>query len=100
MAVLRSAGARPVHVFMLLCIESALLTLAGILTGLLLHYVLTALGSVFLQQNFGLSIVLALPDSSDFLILAAIAFAGVLAGTLPALQAYRKSLADGLSQRL
>lgn len=100
MAVLRSAGARPAHVFLLLCLESAALTFGGIIAGLGLHYILTGLGSVFLQQKYGLSIALALPDNSDLKILLAIAVAGVLAGSLPALQAYRKSLSDGLSQRL
>ncbi len=100
MAVLRSAGARPAHVFMLLCIESTVLTLGGILAGLLLHYLLTAIGSLFMQQRFGLNIALALPGSTDLKILLAIACAGLVAGTFPALQAYRKSLADGLSQRL
>ncbi len=100
MAVLRSAGARPANVFMLLCIESTVLTLGGILLGLFLHYVLTGLGSLFLQQQYGLSINLALPDRTDYLILLAIGVAGLLAGTIPALQAYRKSLSDGLSQRL
>ena len=100
MAVLCSAGARPAHVFLLLCLESAALTLGGIIAGLGLHYILTGLGSVFLQQKYGLSIALALPNNSDLKILLAIAVAGVLAGSLPALQAYRKSLSDGLSQRL
>jgi len=100
MAVLRSAGARPLHVFILLCIESTALTLGGIAAGLLLHYVLTGLGAIFMQQHYGLSITLALPDSSDLKILLTIALAGLLAGTIPALQAYRKSLSDGLSQRL
>ena len=100
MAVLRSTGARPAHVFMLLCIESTVLTLGGIVVGLFLHYVLTGLGSIFMQQRFGLNIALALPDRTDLMILLAIAVAGLFAGTLPALQAYRKSLADGLSQRL
>lgn len=100
MAVLRSAGARPAHVFLLLCIESTVLTLGGIVVGLALHYVLTYVGSFFMQQRFGLSITPALPDSSDLRILFAIAVAGLVAGTLPALQAYRKSLSDGLTQRL
>ena len=100
MAVLRSTGARPGHVFLLLCIESTVLTIGGIVAGLLLHYVLTSLGSIFMQERFGLTISLGWPDSSDLKILLAIAIAGLLAGTLPALQAYRKSLADGLSQRL
>jgi len=100
MAVLRSTGARPAQVFLLLCIESTVLTLGGIVVGLLLHYVLTSVGSLFMQQRFGLSLSLGLPDATDVKILLAIAIAGLLAGTLPALQAYRKSLADGLSQRL
>jgi len=100
MAVLRSSGARPLHVFLLLCIESTVLTLAGIFAGLLLHYVLTGLGSIYIQQRFGLSINVSLPGASDLKILVTIAIAGLLAGTLPALQAYRKSLADGLAQRL
>lgn len=100
MAILRSTGARPAHVFLLLCIESTLLTLGGIVIGLLMHYVLTGLGSVFLQQEFGLSIALAMPNNTDLKILLAIAVAGLVAGTVPALQAYRKSLTDGLSQRL
>jgi len=100
MAVLRSAGAKPFHVFLLLCIESAALTLGGIIAGLLLHYVLTGLGSLFLQQKYGLSIAISFPGGSDLTILVTIAFAGLVAGTIPALQAYRKSLSDGLSQRL
>jgi len=100
MAVLRSVGARPAHVFLLLCIESTLLTLGGIAAGLALHYILTAAGSLFLQQRFGLSITLSLPNSTDTRILASVAIAGLLAGMIPALQAYRKSLADGLSQKL
>lgn len=100
MAVLRSSGARPAHVFLLLCVESTILTLGGIVVGLLLHYLLTGIGSLFMQQKFGLSVTLAPPNTSDLKILAAIALAGLVAGTLPALQAYRKSLSDGLAQRL
>ena len=100
MAILRSVGARPAHVFWLLCIESALITLGGIMMGLALHYLLVGIGSVYLQQQFGLSVPLTLPTPSDLQILLSIAIAGLFAGALPALQAYRKSLADGLSQKL
>ncbi len=99
MAILRSTGARPAHVFQLLCIESTLLTFIGIVAGLLFHYLLISLGSVFLQERFGLSLNLSLPNLRDISILLAIALAGLIAGTLPALQAYRTSLSDGLSQR-
>ncbi len=100
MAVLRSVGARPEHVFVLLCIESTLLTLGGIVAGLLMHYIITGLGSLYLMQRFGLSVQLSLPQSIELKILASVAVAGLLAGMIPAFQAYRKSLADGLSQKL
>lgn len=100
MAVLRSTGARPSHVFLLLCIESTVLTAGGIVAGVILHYALTGIGSIYLQQRFGLSLPLSLPENGDIKILFYVAIAGVIAGTLPALQAYRKSLADGLSQRI
>ena len=98
MAILRSVGARPAHVFRLLCIESFLLTIGGIIAGLILHYVLTGIGSIILKKEFGLSIQLSLPQQTELIILCSIAIAGLVAGTFPAIQAYRKSLADGLSQ--
>ena len=100
MAVLRSVGARPAHVFMLLCIESALLTFAGIVVGLLAHYVLTGLGTLFMQEKYGLAVQFSAPTITEWKILAGVALAGLLVGTIPALQAYRKSLADGLAQKL
>ncbi len=99
MAVLRSVGARPMHVFVLLCIESALLTLAGIVIGLLVHYLLTGLGSLFLQEQYGITVTLSAPTLTEWKILVGIAAAGILAGTIPAAQAYRKSLSDGLAQK-
>lgn len=100
MAVLRSVGARPAHVFVLLCIETAFLTLAGIVVGVAMHYVLTGAGSLFLQERFGLSVPFTWPHQGEWKILGFIAVAGLLAGTIPALQAYRKSLSDGLSQHI
>ncbi len=100
MAVLRSVGARPAHVFLLLCIESALLAIGGIIAGLVLHYLIVGAGSFYLQDRFGLAVPLTLPQQADIQILVGVAFAGLIAGMIPALQAYRKSLADGLSQKV
>ena len=100
MAVLRSVGARPVHVFLLLCIESALLALGGIIAGLFLHYLIVGAGSVYLQERFGLAVQLGMPQSAEIKILIGVALAGLVAGMIPAMQAYRKSLADGLSQKI
>ncbi len=100
MAILRSSGARPLHVFMLLCIESTLLTIVGVILGLALHYLLTLVGGQWLQHRYGINVPLALPGRNDLMILLSIIVAGFLAGLLPAFSAYRKSLADGMAQRL
>ena len=57
-------------------------------------------GSVYLQERFGLAVQLGLPQSAEIKILIGVALAGLVAGMIPAMQAYRKSLADGLSQKI
>lgn len=100
MAILRSAGARPAHVFLLLCIESSLLTVVGVILGVALHYLLTLVGGQWLQHHYGINVTPGMPGRSELMILFTIILAGLLAGFLPALSAYRKSLADGMAQRL
>ncbi len=100
MAILRASGARPSYIFRLLCTESALLSALGIVFGLLLHYLIMGIAAIWAQAQFGLDLSLGLPTDSDLLILAGIFVAGILVGTLPAMRAYRHSVADGMIQRL
>ena len=100
MAILRASGARPAQIFALLSMESALLSLAGIIAGCIMHVLAVVVGGYWLQERFGLDVTLAMPESSDLLILAGVLVAGTFAGCLPALKAYRQSLADGMAQRL
>lgn len=100
MAILRASGARPAQIFALLSMESALLSLAGIIVGGVMHLLAVIVGGYWLQQRFGLDVTLAMPESGDLLLLAGVLVAGTFAGCLPALKAYRQSLADGMAQRL
>jgi len=100
MAILRAVGARPLHVFLLLEFESALLAAAGVLTGFALTWTTLALAGPLLERQFGLFMEVGAPTGYDLAIAAAVVAAGVLAGLLPAWRAYRNSLADGLSIRL
>lgn len=100
MAILRASGARPGHIFGLLCAESSLLSLAGLLLGVILHYVAVGMGSIWAQQRYGLNIDFSLPTSSDAVTLGIIFAAGVLVGCLPAWRAYRQSVADGMMHRM
>ena len=59
-----------------------------------------ALLSPWLQAHFGLTLALSAPTANEGLLVAALLLAGWAASLLPALRAYRLSLADGLSPRL
>ncbi len=99
-AILRASGARPGHVFGLLSLEAGLLALAGIVCGLLLHWLVTLAGGAWVEARFGLSVPFALPGPNDFAVLGLILACGLAAGSLPAWLAYRRSLADGMSVRV
>ncbi|MCB1740919.1 MAG: ABC transporter permease [Gammaproteobacteria bacterium] len=100
MAVLRSLGARPGYVFALFMSEAGLLTALGAALGLALLYVMSLMLQPLLLARFGLQIPLGAPLASDLLMLAGVVVAGIVVGTIPALRAYRLSLADGLVMRI
>jgi putative ABC transport system permease protein len=80
--------------------EAFVLTLAGVLLGLLLLYAILAGVQPLIETRFGLFMALGLPGSAELMLLGAVILAGVGAGSIPAYRAYRLSLADGLSIRL
>ncbi len=100
MAILRATGARPIHVFTLLGLESTGLTIVGVASGLLLHYIILLTSGWWISKEYGLAIPVELPEAQDIRILAGVLLAGVIAGLIPALTAYRTSLSDGMTQRL
>lgn len=100
MAVLRSVGARPLHIFSLLVLEAVSLTLAGIALGLALLYAGMAAAKPWLEQQYGLFLPLAWPTPSELKLLGGILAASLLMGCVPAWRAYRQALLDGLSIRL
>ena len=99
MAILRSVGARPRTILGLLVTEAGMLTAAGVVAGVLLLYALLTLLRPLIDARFGLYIDLRPPAPRELAMLAVVVVAGVLAGLLPALRAYRLSLADGMTVR-
>jgi len=99
LAVLRAVGAGPRHVLLLLAAEGALITLAGAALGALATIVLVALAAPAIQSRFGITLTLAPPAASQYLLLAGVIATGLAASLLPGWRAYRLSLADGLSPR-
>lgn len=99
MAILRSVGAGPRVILGLLLAEAAALTAAGVVLGPCLLYGSLLLLRSYIDANFGLHLALDLPTAQELAMLAAIMLAGILSGVLPALRAYRLSLADGMTVR-
>ena len=99
MAILRSVGAQPWQVGALLVFESSLLTLLGALLGLLLLSVVFASLAPWLANAYGLYLKAFALSPSEFPLLFGVLASGVLAGLMPALLAYRRTLADGLTIR-
>lgn len=99
MAILRSCGAKPSTILGLLSLEGGLLTLAGVALGTVLLYAALALLQPWIDKAYGLHIAIEPPRLAEWVTLAAIVGAGFLAALLPALRAYRLSVADGMIVR-
>ncbi len=100
MAILRSVGARPRHVFGLLVTEAGVLALLGVLTGVALTFGLLAAAQPVLEQRYGIFLDFGGLSAVDLLILGSIIVAALLMGLVPAWRAYRNALSDGLTLRV
>ncbi|TMW75477.1 ABC transporter permease [Thauera sp. UPWRP] len=99
LAILRALGASPREVFALLALESLLLATAGIALGLGLLYGAGAALAPWLAAQHGLQPSLGWPAAGEWRLLGAVLAASLVASLLPALRAYRQSLADGMTVR-
>jgi putative ABC transport system permease protein len=100
MAILRSVGARPLHIFSLIIGEAGFLTLLGALLGVTLLYALLLLGQPLIEARFGLFIAVGGISAYEGMLLGVVIGAGFIIGGIPSYRAYRLSLADGLSLRI
>lgn len=99
MAILRSVGARPATILGMLVTEVALLTSAGVVLGTGFLYLSLFALRPLIDRLYGLEIDIGPPAASEMLTLCAVVLAGLLAGLLPAVRAYRMSVADGMTIR-
>lgn len=100
MAILRAVGAGPGHVFFLLLIEAAILALIGSVTGLALVYGLLTLLAPWIVTNYGVVLTGLSPGLFDVYLVGVVTLAGIFMALWPAIQAYRASLADGMTVRV
>ncbi|MGO1245966.1 MAG: ABC transporter permease [Oceanisphaera sp.] len=97
LAILRSLGAEPRHLFGLLALEALLITSLGISLGLALLYGSLQWLAPWLQAQYGLLLYPALPHAGEWRLMGLTLLAGILIGLLPAARAYFYSLHDGMS---
>jgi putative ABC transport system permease protein len=100
MAVLRSVGARPRHIFALLVTEAGLLAASGVAAGIGLTYLLLFVGRPLLEKRSGIFVTVTGLSQTDSAILGGIIIAALLMSLLPAFRAYRNALSDGLQVRV
>jgi len=100
LAILRSVGASPVDVIVLLALEGFLLTALGVALGYVLLTVLSLAAAPWIQSHFGVTVPPWPGGGAELGLVGLVFAAGLLAALLPALRACRLSLADGLTPRL
>ena len=97
MAILRSLGATPKHIFSLIVGEAIFITQSGIILGIVLVYGLVLFGQGLLTREFGLFITLNWFTINELYIVLMVSMCGFLIGLIPAIRAYRYSLNDGMT---
>ena len=100
MAVLRAIGARRCDIFLLMVSESLLVTLGGVVLGIVLLSAASLALAPWVQANYGIALQPALVSIAEFKLLAGVLVVGLLAGLLPGYRAYKMSLMDGLMSRI
>jgi putative ABC transport system permease protein len=100
MAILRAVGARPGTILGLLVLEAMVMAALGALLGMAILYAGLALARPVIDSAFGLWLPLDPPGLRELWVLLGVVGAAALVSLLPALRAYRLSLADGMMVRI
>ncbi|WP_075678145.1 ABC transporter permease [Stenotrophomonas sp. TD3] len=97
MAILRATGARPGYIAGLLVVEAVATSAVACVLALALLVAASIAGRGWALATFGLSITHVWPDGRELAWVVGVLAISAVAGLVPALLAYRRTLADGLS---
>lgn len=99
LAILRSLGASPTALFLMLTVEGLLVTALGALAGVALLTAGIAAFGPLAQTQFGIHLAVRPPAGNELLLLASILATGLLVSLIPGWRAWRMALTDGLIPR-
>tara|TARA_B110000208_G_scaffold191153_1_gene257110 strand:+ start:23928 stop:25187 length:1260 start_codon:yes stop_codon:yes gene_type:complete len=100
LAILRSVGAKPRDVFLLLSSEGLFITLSGILFGLVLLTTLAVFLAPIVQTHYGMALNATTVSLDELKLLTMVLGVGLLASVVPGYRAYKLSLVDGLTPKI
>ncbi|MEO1138084.1 MAG: ABC transporter permease [Pseudomonadota bacterium] len=96
MAIFRAMGARPRTILSLLVLEAMLMAAVGAILGLGLLYLALVVAQPLVDSAFGLWLPIEAPSLRELWVLISVVVAGAIVSLVPAVRAYRLSLADGM----
>jgi putative ABC transport system permease protein len=95
-AILRALGATRMKVLALICIEAALIGVAGAALGFVAGHLISAIGSAFTERLLGQRYDWMAVAWEEPVFLLGVVLLTVLAGLVPAMKAYRTPVATNL----
>ena len=96
MAIFRAIGAGPATILGLLVLEAMLTAAFGAGLGLGMLYISLVIAQPVIDSTFGLWLTIDSPSIRELRVLFGVVLAGLLVSLIPAVRAYRLSLADGM----
>lgn len=96
MAIFRAMGARPATILGMLVFEAMVMAAAGALIGVALLYLGLVIAQPIVDGAFGLWLPIVAPGLREGQVVLAVVAAGAIVSLVPAIRAYRMSLADGM----
>ncbi len=99
MAIFRAMGARPGFILSMLVLEAMITAALGAILGLAILYVGLVVLQPLLDSAFGLWLPIDAPTLRELWVILSVIAAGAIVSLIPALRAYRMSVADGMMVR-
>lgn len=96
MAIFRAMGARPFTILSMLVLEAMMTAALGALLGLALLYIGLIIAQPILDSAFGLWLPIEAPTLREVWVILGVICAGAIVSLVPAVRAYRMSVADGM----